>query len=560
MWHQLKNLYKSKQSTLYASTIVVALTLFVARILGLVKLRVLTGYFDKSQLDLFFAAFRLPDFIFEVFVAGSISSCFIPIISEIVDKKKNGKDEIMIFSQSLSLIFLFSWIIIFLVMKIFAKNIVEILVPGYTAAQVNMVSSMSLTILFYQVPFLLLGNVLSAILQTEKQFLIPGIAPAFYNLGIIAGVILFAQKHGLYGALYGVGIGSVLYFITLFLGVYILGYPIKIKIYLFDKKIKRFFNLFWPRFFNSLTAQVDATVDLALSTLRGVGSYSSFYLARNLQILPVSFFGIAVSQTALPFFSRLYHQNKKEELMQLLVKFVLQITFIMMPFVIFFTALRVPIVRLFFGGDKFDLLATQRTANVLSIFALSLPFHTVYYLITRAYFAIQDTKTPFVTGVIFTLSNTLLSIIFIKVLNLPVYFLALSFTTSITLNTAVLFYLLVKKLDSVKIVPVLGKFLLMGLNTIATTFVVWVSLKLLDGLVFDTGRTINLFILTMICVFIGSMVYLYLSWIFVPAELKSVLSLVYRFSFFKKTISKYKEIFYTGKTDIPLEDKQEQKL
>ncbi len=564
MWQQIKRIYQTKQGTLYSSTVVVALTLLLARLLGLIKLRILTGYYDKEQLDLFFAAFRLPDFIFEIFVAGSIASCFIPIISGMVDedKEKDNRAEVLAFSQSLSIIFLVLWGLIFLVMNFTAGRMIEFLVPGYTPDQVAIVTHMSLLILFYQVPFLLLGNIISSMLQAEKQFFIPGLAPAFYNIGIIAGVILWARPYGLYGALYGVVVGSVLFFLSLLLGVVILGYPIRIKINFYDNKIREFFHLFWPRFFNSLTAQVDATVDLALSTLRGVGSYSSFYLARNLQILPVSFFGIAISQTALPFFSRMYAQGKKEDMLNLFTKLILQITFIMMPFVIFFTALRIPIVRLFFGGDKFGWEATVRTANVLSIFAISLPFHTVYYVITRAFFAIQDTRTPFITGVIFTMFNTLLSVLFIRYLNLPVWFLALSFTISITLNSLILFYILIRRLDSIRLLFMASRVAVIGMITVITTLGVWLLKRLLDGLVFDTTRTINLLSLTAVCVLFGSSLYVYLAWVLIPEQLKQVLGLFTRLSFLKKTISKYRKTppFAPASADLPVEDKLDEKI
>lgn len=560
MLRLLRKIYALKQNTLYTSTLVVASTLVLARVFGLVKLRVLTTFYTQQQLDLFFAAFRLPDFIFEIFVAGSIASCFIPIISDVFDGAKENKREALKFAQSLSVIFLFCWVAFLILMHFYAAGIVRLLVPGYTESQVAQVTQMSTTILFYQVPFLLLGNIVAALLQASHQFLVPGFAPAFYNLGIIIGILFWHDQSGIYGAIFGVILGSVLYCLSLLLGLILLGFPLKLEFDFFNKRVMAFFRLFWPRFFNSITTQIDATVDLALSTLRGVGSYTAFYLARSLQILPVSFFGIALSQSVLPFFASLYHQGKKKELLDLLMKLILQIIFVMLPIVIFFTALRIPLVRLFFGGQKFAWEATVTTANVLSVFALSLPSHTVYYVITRAYFAIQDTRTPFITGLIFTALNTFLSVVFINFYRLPIWYLALSFSISITLNSAVLLIILLKRLDSYRLPNLIAKLSLMAFVTVTTLAIVWTTKRLLDGLIFDTTRTLNLFLLTLFCVLVGLSTYLYLAWVFLPQQLNETLGLLSRLGVLKKTLSRYRQALDASKILIPGEDQVEDKI
>ena len=550
----IKNLYLQKQKTLYSSTLVVAITLVIARLLGLLKLRILTSFYSQQELDLFLAAFRLPDFIFEVFVAGSIASCFIPIVSDILEDNSDHKKEAMIFSQSLSLIFIVFWLIFLLLLTFFAVPITQMLVPGFNQGQILTVAKMSQAILFFQVPFLLLGNVIAALLQSSRQFLIPGLAPVFYNLGIIIGVILWANSFGLQAAIYGVILGSVLYFSMLYLGLSWLGFKLQKRVNLNSARVKKFFQLFWPRFFTSATTQIDATVDLALSTLRGLGSYSAFYLARNLQILPVSLFGIAISQSALPFFSSLYTQGKQKELINLFLRVIMQIIFVMMPFVIFFTTLRIPLVRLFFGGQMFDWEATVTTAKVLSVFALSLPFHTIYYVITRLYFAIQDTRTPFITGLIFTALNTLLSIVFIHFYSLPIWYLALSFTISISLNSGVLMYILLKRLDHYRLSSFIGRLLLMVFIGLTTLSLVWTTRRVLDGLIFDTTRTLNLLLLTGTCVLVGLIAYLYLAWVFLPQVLSETIGLITRLSIIKKGLLKYRKFLYAHKIVMTSQD------
>lgn len=543
VWQGIKKLYQGKQATLYTSTIVVALTLLLVRLIGVVKLRILTGYFNKSQLDIFFAAFRLPDFVFEIMVAGSIGACFIPMISDLLSKKGTARKEIMEFTQALSVIFLAVWGILFICMLPFFPQIIRFMLPGYSASEVTLVSTISLWILFFQVPFLLVGNLASTVLQAEKQFMIPGLAPFFYNVGIIFGVVLWSQSAGLYAALYGVILGAVMYVLILIPGLWWFGYRFVPKITLVSVRIRQFFKLFFPRMFSSLVSQIDATVDLSLASLSGLGSYSSFYLARSLQLLPVSFLGIALSETALPFFTDVKNEGNTGRLLDMSIRLIAQIFFIMGPIIIAFTVLRIPLTRLVFGGDKFDWTQTVQTAQILSVFALSLPFHTVYYIITRVFFALEDTRTPFVTGALCTALNTALSIVFIVVLKLPVWYLALAFGVSMTINSTVLFYILLKRLDHVRLLPFLVRITAILIVTVVTGAIVLMVRKVLDGLIFDTTRTINLFFLSSFCVLVEGLVYMYLSWVIIPSELSETLSLLTRLSIVKKTVSKYRQMF-----------------
>jgi putative peptidoglycan lipid II flippase len=443
----------------------------------------------------------------------------------------------------LSVIFLAVWGILFLCMLPFFAQITKFMLPGYSESEVSFVSSISLWILFFQVPFLLIGNLISTVLQAEKQFVIPGLAPFFYNIGIILGVILWAPTAGLYAALYGVIIGAVMYVLILIPGLWWFGYRFVPKIELFGTRIKQFFKLFFPRMFSSLVSQIDATVDLSLSSLSGLGSYSSFYLARNLQLLPVSFLGIALSETALPFFADVKNEGNTAKLLDMCIRLIAQIFFIMGPIMIAFTVLRIPITRLVFGGEKFDWTQTVQTAQILSVFALSLPFHTVYYIITRVFFALEDTRTPFIAGALCTAFNTVLSIVFVVFFKLPVWYLALAFGISMTINSAVLFYILLRRLDHVRLLPFVVRITAILLVTVVTGAIVLIVRKVLDGLIFDTTRTINLFFLSSFCIVVEGLVYLYLSWVIIPSELFDTLSLFTRLSIVKKTVSRYKRLF-----------------
>lgn len=162
--------------------------------------------------------------------------------------------------------------------------------------------------------------------------------------------------------------------------------------------LKDFIRLVVPRTFTIIVAQIDATIDLTLATLLGGGAYTIFYFAQHLQLLPVSVIGIAFGQASLPYLTEIYRDKKIEEFKKIITDSILNLLFLTVPIAFFFIFARTPLIRLFFGGQKFDWDATVQTAITLSYFSVGIPFHAVYYLITRCFYAIMDSRTPFLSA------------------------------------------------------------------------------------------------------------------------------------------------------------------
>ena len=471
---------------------------------------------------------------------------------EMEEEKKQSR--IFPFTVTLVFIFLLAWLMILFLLIPFRYELFSFLLRGYSIEKVRIVTDISMILLIGQVPFMLLGNVFGALMQSRKQFLIPGLAPIFYNIGIIAGILIFSPQMGLWAAVYGVLIGAFLYMLVVLPSVAFsrIQFPIHI---LFDKYFRSFFRSFFPRAFSVIATQIDASVDLFLASLRGPGAYSAFYLAQTLQIIPVSFMGTAMAQTILPFFTDMHVKKNHTRIMEQLIRITMLIFFVLIPVVVFFTVLRTPIIRLVYGSHKFDWEATVTTATVLSVFALSIPFHTLYYIVTRVFFALHDTRTPFIVGVISTIFNSVLSYIFVAVLHYPIWYLALSFSVSITINTVVMFYLLVRKLDHVQFRTIAFRLCAIIAIGVVMGLVMLAFRKLLDGLVFDTTRTLHVFWLTSICGLIGIVVYGYLAWILIPRELSGLWSLIQRFSSLQKAVHTYMKLFFVYPTKSTHEEK-----
>lgn len=505
--NQTKKLIFTKQSGMFSSALIMAVMIIASRMFGFLRYRVLSGYFVKEELDLYFASFRIPDIVFEILITGALTSAFIPIF---IKYQKNKKELELNISSIINLLTIILFALIFVIF-IFLDKIVFLITPGFPLDKIETIVYFSRILLIGQLPFLVIGNYLTAIGQASKTFFITALAPIIYNLAVIVITIFFASNLHLFAPVIGIVFGAFLFLLVQLPLPFILEFNY-IPVIKITEGLKEFFRMVVPRIFTVLVAQIDATIDLTLTTLIGPGSYTIFYLAQHLHLLPVSVIGIAFGQASLPYLSELYQEQKIEEMKKIIVDSILNLFFITIPIACFFIFTRTPMVRLFFGGQKFDWDATVQTAITLSYFSLTVPLHSIYYLLTRCFYAVLDSRTPFYISLVSILINTLLSVYFILVLKLPVWSLAISFSTAIGFNTIALLLILSKRLNGLDFKFFITETIKMIFSAIPASIISYLLIKLLDGLIFDTSRTINVFLLLLTggVVFIG--LYLFIAW------------------------------------------------
>jgi len=521
----------TQQGGMFSSALILSLMIVVSRLFGFLRYRTLAGYFNKSQLDIFFASFRLPDLVFEILITGAFTASFIPIFIR-YQKNKNELEE------NISTIFniIILCLIVFTVISLFLMDyIVPLITPGFSQDKISQTVFYSKILLAGQLPFLIFGNFLTGIAQAQRIFFVSALAPVLYNLMVIVATFFFADRFGLAAPVWGVVVGAVIFFL--------IQIPVYIKQnfrYLFvlklTKGVKEFFHMVLPRIFTVISSQIDATVDLTLASLIGAGSYTVFYLAQHLQLLPVSVIGVAFGQASLPYLSELFEESKIDELKKVIVDSILNLFFLTIPIACFFIFARTPVVRLFFGGEKYDWDATVKTAVTLSAFALALPFHSIYYFLTRCFYALLDSRTPFLASVISVLINTILSVVFIIYLKLPVWFLAISFSLSMILNVLILFFILNKKTGGLNFRFIVTETTKILAAVFIASGLTYVLLKILDLLIFDTSRTINVFFLILVGVILYLSLYLFLAWIFDIKEIYLISRLLMKFKDYQKKL------------------------
>lgn len=498
----------SKQRSIFSSALILAFMIVLSRLFGFLRFRILANFFNKEELDIFFASFRVPDLIFEILITGALTATLIPIF---IKYQKDKKDLSINISSIINVIFIVMAAVI-VTLFLFLDQIMPLITPGYSAQKIAQIIFFSRLLLIGQLPFLIAGNFLTGIGQADKMFLLTAVAPIIYNIVIISATVIFASNLFLLAPIIGVIVGAFFFFVVQL--------PLLTKSsFTYSLIIRRttglteFLRMIVPRALTVIVAQIDATIDLTLTTLLGAGAYTVFYLAQHLQLLPVSVIGIAFGQASLPYLSEIFQEKKIDELKDIITQSILNLFFFTIPIMSFFIFTRTPLIRLFFGGQKFDWEATVATAVTLSYFSLSLPFHSVYYFLTRCFYAILDSKTPFFIGVVSIVINTLLSLIFIFVFKLPVWALAISFSFAMVLNVLLLFIFLLKRLPGFNLRFLFLESLKISLVTLFSSLIVYYSMKLMDGLIFDTSRTINVFFLLLTGGIIYLLLYLFLSWV-----------------------------------------------
>lgn len=528
---QTRKLFLGAQGGMFSSAMILSFMIVVSRVFGFIRYRTLAGYFTKDQLDIFFASFRIPDLVFELLITGALTSSLIPIY---IKYQKNEAERREITTSIFNFISLILTLSIIVILP-FLHLIIPLITPGFQGEKLLEVIMFSRILLLGQLPFLVLGNFFTGIAQARKLFLATSIPPIIYNLSVICATWLFAPRYGLFAPIIGINVGAVLFALMQLPAVWdeIVHWRPLFKLH---TGVKDFFRMIVPRLLTILVAQVDATIDLTLTTLLGSGAYTIFYFAQHLQLLPVSVIGMAFGQASLPYLTEMIESKKKEDFAQIITESLLNVLFLTMPIAVYFFFARTPLVRMFFGGEKFDWDATVQTAFLLSYFAISIPFHSIYYLLTRCFYALLDSKTPFYSSIIGVLANTVLSICSILVFHLPVWSLGISFSLSMILQVGILFLLLQRR-ALFQFAPFMISFGKIAAASIVAAPVPYIMIKLMDNLLLDTTRTVNIFYLLVVSAVVYFLLYLFVSWFINVRELALVAQLTIKAKEFQKKIT-----------------------
>ncbi len=256
-WRNGKMLLFRKQTNIVSAAAVIGLLYGVSMVLGIFRDRLLVARFYsccRQDLDVYWAAFRLPDTIFQLLVIGALSAAFIPVFSEYLLKRK---EEAYHLASSLINLLLVIFLILVAVVFIFTRPLSELITGSFSVSQIDLMVSLTRIMLLAQV-FFLLSNFLTGIIQSHQRFLVPALSPAIYNLGIILGIVFLSPSLGIYAPTWGVVFGAFLHFLVQVPLVLRIGLRYKLAFDLSHPGVREVGRLMVPRTLALAIAQIEA--------------------------------------------------------------------------------------------------------------------------------------------------------------------------------------------------------------------------------------------------------------------------------------------------------------
>lgn len=435
--------------TAFALTLTSGLSYF----LGLVRDKTFAYTFGASaELDVYNAAFVIPDFFLALLVTGSLSAAFVPIFSNLDEHKK--KQAIAYTNQIIS----YGLVILAIACAAFAvalPQLADFLVPGFDDAKT--LEYIKVTRLMLISPFLFaVSNTFGNALISIKEFLWYGLAPVMYNIGIIIGVFFFAPTFGVMGLVMGTILGAFLHMLIRTPSMIKYGWRPRFTLKV-SGEIKETIGLMIPKMLQIGMWQILLWWFIRLASQLEEGSVTIYAFARNFQSVPVSLIGIAI---ALAAFAELSHiaANKKYKAFKKIVrdKAITIVSYTSLA-AITLAVLSYPIINILLGGGKFDEAAVTATASLLMVYCFAVPLESVMHLLARSHFALKNTLRPSLIHV-FTISITMMTSAYL-IESIQLFAIPAAFAIGLTLQVLLLTGSLLQIIHARKRETMMGKIL-----------------------------------------------------------------------------------------------------
>ncbi len=391
MVRRLLGFFEKELKGVHQAAFILAFSGILADILSLFRDRLLASHFGASRaLDLYYVAFRVPDFIYTLSLFFAASTALIPILVE-----KFSKDEKKAQEFFGSIFSLFGLVITVLVVGAYflMPALSRFVAPGFDAKEQSEVILLSRILLLS--PLLLgLSNLVSSVVQSFRRFYVYAASPLLYNLGIIFGIIFLLPKFGLAGLVWGVALGALLHLAVQLPTVFSLGFSVRPRFPRISSDVISSLKLSAPRTLGLSLNQLVLGVITALGSTLGAGAVSVFNFAQNLQSVPLSVIGLSYSVGAFPTLAQSFIKNQKKEFLEYFSLAFRHIVFWSLPATVLFIVLRAQIVRVILGAGAFSWVDTRLTAASLLLLAFSILAQGLVMLLVRAFYAAGRTLLP----------------------------------------------------------------------------------------------------------------------------------------------------------------------
>ena len=503
----------NRQIARAAGTVMIAI--FFGQIVGLARGILVARAFGASpELDSFVAANRVSETLFLLVAGGALGSAFIPTFTGLLARE--DRVSAWRLASSIANAVTLTLSLLALLMAFFAPQVVRYALGLSSDPQIFTLTISLLRIQLISAVLFGLGGLIVGILNAHQIFLIPALTPAMYQIGIIFGAVFLAPKMGIHGLAWGVVLGALLYLLVLLPTLFKQKGSYTLTLDFYNPNTRLVYLLMGPRLLGVAVVQLNFWVNLRLASQMTEGSITGLNYGFSLMLMAQAIIAQSVAIAVMPTFSAQHALGQSGEMRSSLASTLRGVIFLSLPASIGLILLREPLISMLYQRGKFDAQDTRLTAWALLWYAAGIVGHSIMEILTRAFYARHDTRTPVIIGVAAMGLNVVFSILFARLFSaigwMPLGGLALANSLATALEAVLLFVVMRGKLNGMEGGRILNAF------AISTLGVLSMTLAILGWFYF--GRGLGAWVIAPVGVMLGGGIYFVTLWVLRVPELQ----------------------------------------
>jgi putative peptidoglycan lipid II flippase len=504
--------------------LVVSVAYLVARVLGYVRVVVITSTIGEGpELDAFFAAFRIPDLIFQLVAAGTVAAALVPMVAGELGTGRTSRAWGIV--STIATIMTLALVVLVGLAFLAAPWLVRVITPGFEGAQLE--QTIELTRLMLLAPmFLALGAVATSALNAHRRFAAAAIAPIVYDLAIIGAAFLLAPTMGVMGIAIGVVAGSLGHLLIQLPALSRAGFRFTPSLDARDPDVSRTLRLMAPRALALGAGQITFIVATSLASGLDPGSVTAFTLAFTVFSIPLSVIGVPLGIVALPTLSRDLARGALDEFVDLITRALRMIAFMIGPLVALGVVLREPATTVLFNHGRFSEDGVQLVAATLAVLLLALPGEALITILVRAFYANRDTRTPAMAAILAVVINVVVGVVAVNGLGWGLAGIALGIALGSTVEAILLAIVLHREIGAFDPSPIVRLGLPVAVASAAAGLVAYGALIVLDGPTAAMDLRVSAAVQLVLAGGLGGLAYLGTTWALRLPELGLIMRLM----------------------------------
>ena len=502
----------------------ISIAFLVARVLGYVRVVVIGSTIGEGpELDAFFAAFRIPDLIFQLVAAGTVAAALVPMVAGELGTGRTGRAWRIV--STIASLMTVALVVLSGIAWLAAPVVVPLITPGFEGAQLE--RTIELTRLMLLAPmFLALGAVATSTLNAHRRFAASALAPIVYDLAIIGAAFILTPALGVTGLAMGVVAGSLGHLLVQLPPLARAGFRFTPSLDTSDADVRHALNLMGPRAIALGAGQVTFIVATSLASGLATGSVTAFTFAFTVFSIPLSVIGVPLGIVALPTLSRDLARGAVDSFVELVTRALRIIAFVIGPIVALGIVLRVPATTILFNHGRFSEDGVALVASTLTILLLALPAEALITILVRAFYANKDTRTPMAAAILAVVINVVVGVLAVGVLHWGLMGIALGIALGSSIEAIALTVILRSEIPRFDPMPLVWVGVPIALASLAAGVVAFATMTVLEGALAGSPLHIRALLELVIGGGLGGLTYIAGTWVLRLPELGLIMRLM----------------------------------